>query len=50
MNVLLDTHVPIWSLDDHDRLSQAREKDGTPAGILWIALSYSPLETSDGYC
>lgn len=26
MNVLLDTHVLIWWFDDHDRLSQAREK------------------------
>lgn len=50
MNVLLDTHVPIWSLDDHDCLSQTREKDGTPAGILRTALSRFHLETSDGYC
>lgn len=50
MSVLLDTHVLIWSLDDHDRLSQAWEKNRAPAGILRTALSRSPFETSDGYC
>lgn len=43
MNVLLDTHVLIWRLDDHDRLSQAREKGITPAGILRTALSFPLL-------
>lgn len=49
MNVF-DTHVLIWWLNDDDRLSQAREKDRTLAGILRTALSRSHLETSDGYC
>ena len=50
MNVLLDTHVLIRSLDDYDQLSQTWEKDRTQAGILRTALSRSPLETSAGSC
>lgn len=43
MSMLLDTHALIWSLDDQGRLSQAREKDRAPAGILRTALSCSPF-------
>lgn len=52
MNVLLDTHVLIRWFDDHDRLSQAREKGITPTRILRSALSFPLLQKrlGSGYC
>lgn len=38
MNLLLDTHVALWCITDHPRLSvRARELVSTPSATIWVS-------------
>ena len=48
MNVLLDTHIALWAIDDSPRLpAQARELIANPRHAIWTSVAIKHSRNSD---